>query len=406
MDGVAVSERSQGTWLIVLPIVLVGYGSLFPFDYVPHHPTLADWVHLLRDWPQRLSASDVVGNVLLFVPLGLLIPSLSARWGARITYTAAAVFYALLLQYLQFWYPSRVPSGSDAMFNALGVALGLAFGLIARGWLSSASHELARGTALWPVAAALLLCWLLYRWFPWAPTLDIDDLKHGLKPLVRNVSLDPTRVLHDAAAWLLWFWLASQGPFRPRTAVLLGIAVMLAEPLFVGNTVTPNNLVGLVTAIVLRPLLSAGVRGRSIMLALLCISIIASGLAPYRFTASNGFLWLPFAGMLSGSMVLNTASLLEKCYLYGSMIVLLRSFGPRWWTAALPVAIELAGIEWLQRSLPGRTAEITDPLLALLLALCFSAMEGLRQQDKLPVEAEPSPARIVMNPKDRHVLDD
>ena len=371
LTNVPEPPRAGTAVLLALLCVLITYGSIYPFDYVAHRPTLADVAHLLHDWPRRLSASDVVGNVLLFVPLGLLIPSLSERLSARVLYATAAVCYALLLQYLQFWYPSRVPSGSDAAFNTLGVLLGLAFGLIARGRLGRATRSLARGTMLWPIAAALLLCWISYRWFPWAPTLDVGDLKNALKPLVRNMAFDATRVLHDASAWLLWFWLAAQGPLRPRTVVLLGIGITLAEPLFVGNTVTPDNLAGMVAAIFLRPLLACSAHGRELLFVLLGASALASGLAPFRFTALNGFHWLPFAGMLSGSMVVNTASLIEKCYLYGGLVVLLAAAGAHWWGAGLAVAAGLACIEWLQMSIPGRTAEITDPLLALLLAVAF-----------------------------------
>jgi len=66
---------------------------------------------------------------------------------------------------------------------------------------------------------------------------------------------------------------------------------------------------------------------------------------------------------------------LRKCFWYGSAIWLLRAAGWRLARAAVAVALLLGAIEGIQIHLPGRVAEITDPLLALILAVTLGLSE-------------------------------
>jgi hypothetical protein len=101
-------------WLV---LALVAYGSLFPFRYQAHLPSWADGWALLRP-ETRHSRSDLLGNVLLFVPYGLLLaaPMLLRR---RMLALLGGAALALGLQYLQFWFPDRDPIGTDAVLNVV-----------------------------------------------------------------------------------------------------------------------------------------------------------------------------------------------------------------------------------------------------------------------------------------------
>jgi hypothetical protein len=59
---------------------------------------------------------------------------------------------------------------------------------------------------------------------------------------------------------------------------------------------------------------------------------------------------------------------LQKCFWYGSPAWLLRAAGWRLARAAVAVAFLLCAIEAIHVYIPGRVSEITDPLLALILA--------------------------------------
>ena len=98
--------------------------------------------------------------------------------------------------------------------------------------------------------------------------------------------------------------------------------------------------------------------------------LILRGLAPYHWTVlANPFSWVPFSGFLRAKWDFGVLTLLQKCYWYGSGIWLLRVAGFRLIQATAAVAGLVGMIEVIQIHLPGRVPEITDPLLALLMAM-------------------------------------
>jgi hypothetical protein len=67
--------------------------------------------------------------------------------------------------------------------------------------------------------------------------------------------------------------------------------------------------------------------------------------------------------------------LLRKAFEYGSLVWLLRASGMRYWSAGIWVAAGLLLLETLQRYMPNRQPEITDALLAGVLALILWGSE-------------------------------
>lgn len=367
--------------LMGIVAVLIGYGSFFPFDYAAHQPAVAD-LWLLWAWPQRVFVVDAAGNLLLFLPLGLCMAAVARSWGARAAWLVAGILFAWVLQYLQFWFPSREPSGSDAWFNMAGLLAGLLAGGGLQGWLRSHTARLAEASPLWPIAAGLMLLWVVYRWFPLVPALDLAHLRDALAPLLFTPRWSTVRVLHDTAGWLLWFLLARHLPFRASGwgMSLAAVAVLVVEPFFWRNALSLSNVAGLGFALLARRWMTEGPHAAHRVLVLLAASIVASGLLqPWpRFGLPQRFLFMPFAGLLYGNMLLNTAALVEKCFLYGGAVVLLGRLGLRLPWAGVLLALGLLGIEWAQRWSPGRTPELTDPLLALLLGWIFHLLLAAR----------------------------
>lgn len=56
--------------LLGFTAVLITYGSLYPFDFSPVAPEAMR--RLFADWQLMGSRGDIVGNVILFVPWGLV----------------------------------------------------------------------------------------------------------------------------------------------------------------------------------------------------------------------------------------------------------------------------------------------------------------------------------------------
>jgi hypothetical protein len=109
---------------------------------------------------------------------------------------------------------------------------------------------------------------------------------------------------------------------------------------------------------------------------LLSAYILAERLEPFQFSAyGRAFGWTPFRSFLYGSVEVNITSFLEKAFLYGSLIWLLDRSGLRSGVSTILVAILLFATSWTEIYLPGRSAEITDALMALLIGAIIAAIE-------------------------------
>lgn len=354
---------------MLVVVLLVVYGSLFPFRYRNHEPSWADVVWLLDMGVTHLSRSDMIGNVLLFVPYGFLAVQADVRrkaigfWGG--------VALAVVIQYVQFWFPDRDPSGVDAVLNVVGMLLGIALGHLAGPPLHKWLLKNPQGTDIGLFTTGLMLLWLVDRWFPLVPTLDVQNLKNALKPLMDWTHIAWLDVLQHAVGWLAFLRLANYSVLRnlglPTLWGLCGLVVAV-EPLFLNNTLGPDNLIGLSLAILFSRSLHRGPLSLAVLIFLLFVTIFASALEPYAFQWVGGFAWIPFTGSLAGDPIAAIPALVEKSYWYGSLVFMLRYLGVSHRATTWSVGLTLLGLELLQQWLPGRTAEITDPLVAVALA--------------------------------------
>jgi hypothetical protein len=121
-------------------------------------------------------------------------------------------------------------------------------------------------------------------------------------------------------------------------------------------------------------------RGRSglrVIALLFAGMVLVEALAPFHFlSAPRPFGWIPFRGFFHGSLSVNLVSFLEKCFVYGALVWLLARSGVRLGIAAAGAAAFVLALHVAQTYLPGRSAEITDPLLVLLLAGAMAVLEG------------------------------
>jgi hypothetical protein len=164
-------------------------------------------------------------------------------------------------------------------------------------------------------------------------------------------------------------------------------AVLAAKVVIIGKTLSAAEIAGAGTALAVWLLLavSFGARLRVAAIALLFSAyIIAERLEPFQFTAyGRAFGWTPFRSFLFGSVEVNITSFLEKAFLYGALIWLLEKSGLRTGVSTILVAIMLFAAGWAETYLPGRSAEVTDALMALLIGIIIAVVktptEGSRQ---------------------------
>lgn len=122
-------DRHQSSaWPLALATTaLVVYASLYPFEGW-RDQGLPPWTFLAAALPRYWTGFDVGINLLGYAPLGFLLALASLRSGQRrfaVTLaTLAAALLSLLMETLQSYLPTRVPSNLDFALNATGAWLG------------------------------------------------------------------------------------------------------------------------------------------------------------------------------------------------------------------------------------------------------------------------------------------
>jgi glycopeptide antibiotics resistance protein len=129
----------------VLATLLAIYGSLVPLEF--RSITFTEAVERFRNIRYLelgiQSRSDLVANVLLFVPLGFLWSACWVRSGrrcARELVKGAVIVMALLLlacsiEFTQLWFPRRTVSLNDILAESTGGLIGVSLWLVSGGWL-------------------------------------------------------------------------------------------------------------------------------------------------------------------------------------------------------------------------------------------------------------------------------
>ncbi len=376
--------------LVLVFAGIVTYGSLYPFDF---RPLQGGELRALSDSLLRLSTrGDILGNVVLFVPLGLLARLAWPRQRLWVLLLWSGLL-ALLVQLAQLFLPSRDASLQDVLWNLLGVILGIAGAGLGRRLLA-AGLPLATGDAF---ALLLLGLWLAARLSPFVPSLDWQQIKDSLKPLLLHPQWDLAKLLVQTALWAvaarLW-WALWRGP-APLAVYLAGLAlVFLGETLVVANVVTLPALLGALLGLLLWRLVSRWRHGDALLAVCLMGALLIKGLSPFQLRpAPVDFNWLPLHGFLGALTLFNVAVLLEKAYFYGALLWISRREGAGLGFATfLAVALTFA-VELAQTRLAGHTPEITDPLLALAMAALYRALEGLRPDEARARSTQGPPLR-------------
>lgn len=377
-DRYAASEsprvRTIARWLVLATVLLILYGSLFPFRF----SSLRDvdlWALITGLRVARASRGDVVANLLLYVPLGLcLMLAWPARWTRLKGFVWAVLLGSLLslcVELLQVHASSRVSSLTDLALNAAGAAIGAFVAIV---YFAIGSTIRIPGLAAGrpdPVPLALIALWLAFRLAPFVPTIDWQKYKDALKPLLLEPELAWLDVFRYLVGWLVVGYAVRQvwrREYAIYALVTLAALVLIGRVMVVGKTLSASEVAALTACIPLGAVLIVMTdRRRTLVLALMLIAVIVvSGLKPFELQMpAQRFSWVPFMSSLNDNLEVNYSVLLEKCFWYFALIWLLARRGAGIAAAALGTALLLGLIELAQLWIPGRSAEITDPLLAL-----------------------------------------
>lgn len=239
-------------------------------------------------------------------------------------------------------------------------------------------------------AVALLYLFAGYELFPFFPALGRYALLPKLSVLFSAASWPSRAFFESLGAWLAGSALVEALAGRRRAGWMIALA-LLAIPLkllIVGRTTSGSEILGALLGVACW-LLLRGLRRAKLLAALLALAaLVISGLTPFRFDSQpQPFTWVPFVALLESPWEPAFMTLLGKSFLYGSAVWLFRESGLGWAASSLIVAIPLAAVEAIQVYLPGRTAEATDPLMAILLGFGLMLMERRGQPRPQPLLA-------------------
>jgi VanZ family protein len=388
-------------WLTAGMIVLIVYGSLYPFHFKPGSMGLS-FVQALDQlsWA-RANRGDRLSNVLLYLPLGFcLYLSVHRRFGRRLSALVAIFLGALLslsMEFSQVYVSVRVPSLMDLSLNTtgtvLGVAAGLGWGAIA-GWMHLPSRQdQPPGDA---TAILLLGLWLAWRLAPFIPHFDFAKLKAAVRPLLQP-QIDITATFVYLAYWMIVSEAVAKLVSKANTleALLVLIATVLAGRLIVANqTFVPDELLALVLLLpVLVLLMRLPPQPKRVTMMLILIAAFAiERLAPFQLSAATTLEFWPGALTMLDTLLHDTThalaaidivSLFGSLFVFGALAWSIREVGVSMAVAAIAMVLLVFVMEGLRRWLGGQSASLTDPLLAVLVGVAFGYVHRRRDRTLL-----------------------
>ena len=368
--------------LLLLVAALIVYGSLFPWHFAfarPGNPIDALLASLYFR-VDRFLLRDGLLNVLLYMPLGLAAAMVARRRAsARVAGMLALCLggaLSLTMEVLQFYVPGRMPSLIDVVTNSAGTAIGVFVALIV--WPELGIDLGARGVKA-SAPALVLLSWAAYQLYPLFPALRISRLVAELGSLARSAPVWPASAVEIWSAAAGWFAvaLAAEAVFgRVRLWWLIAAMAVLPARLFLaGRHLTLDECLGAALGLLLWILLR---HRRHAGVVAIASAIVLRELAPFHFAAASApFSWVPFGATLEALRQPAALTFLGKAFEYGAAVWLLRQAGMRYWGAGAAVAAGLVLMEFAQRFLPGRTPEITDSVLALLMTFALAGLDSV-----------------------------
>lgn len=348
---------------------------MYPWNFTPRHIAGNPVEILLHAWHPAYSRwffRDIVVNVCLYIPLGFAAYMVFRGSRMPLLRFYGPVLLGLVLsasmELAQLYTPSRDTSLIDLITNVIGSAAGVAVAVLFEKMAGPIPRR-SRPFRVDRAALMLVFCWLAWLLFPFFPVLGMFVLIRKVAAFVAAPLFVPLPVLSAAAIWFAaGLLLASAGIRLVKPLLGLSVLAVPAQLLIVERQPVPSDLLGAIAGFflfALRP--EAKPITKTEAWAFLAVVAIR-GFSPFRFAAAAApFTWIPFAALLNSEWQFATLTLLGKILYYTTAVWLLRKTGMQLWLATAIVAALLALIEATQTHLPGRTPEIMDPLLALLM---------------------------------------
>jgi VanZ family protein len=375
--------------ILLLIVAFIVYGSLYPWDFHSRQFSGSPFLLLLDSWPDRLSVNllrDAIINVLLYIPLGAAAFLAFAQKYRAVIGIVGAVLIGFALstsvEIVQLFEPQRVSSLLDVMTNTAGSLIGaIAAWILFPQWKSA---NFSRHVA-WkrePAAFALLLIWVSFQLYPLVPSYGFTRLPGKLLALVHSPwsGLELLACITEG----LVVAIICERVFGVATSRLLFICIPLALPvrlMIAGRALAATDLIGIAAAFAIWALFLHRTPYRlRVCAGIVIITLVVRGVALFYLSRTPSlFHWKPFTVSMGNDWTSSALVLLRKLFDYGSALWVVHIAGTSYLFAASLVAVTLAVIEAVQVWLPGRAAESTDPVIAIMLGFILWRLEKERR---------------------------
>lgn len=165
--------------------VLIVYASLHPFSGW-RDPGLSPFVFLEAGWPRYWTAFDLIINISAYMPLGFFLAQSFGRRTLPLLPSLFAFMLGAMLSFvvegIQSWLPSRVPSNIDFVCNSLGSCLGAILSLCCGDRffirIAKVQHHLLAPIPHIEAGLVLTGLWLLTQLSPETLLFGAGDLRH------------------------------------------------------------------------------------------------------------------------------------------------------------------------------------------------------------------------------------
>ena len=371
--------------LLAFVVLLILYGSLYPWEFEPLRDTDPLTV-LLHSWNfelNRFILRDIAVNVTLYLPLGFVGYLVFRRTRRRIApiLLAASIGCALScgVEMTQAFEPDRNTSLVDVATNTVGAIAGAILALLAERSFGPFGLRPRAGSPRDASAVALLGSFAASLLFPFFPISGRAALRMKIAAILHGPVLDPVLLLSALSSWYAaGLMMRAAGVGKAKVSMALAFAPLVIQ-LFV---IRHEPWIAVVLGAIAGAFLASTLPQAALSAALVTLMIIVRGMQPLHFASSaQPFLWVPFGGFLKMDWATGIGLIFQKIFYYGAAIWLLRAAGARLRTATAAVTVVLSCLEAVQRFIPVHTPEITDPLLALLLGFGIAALHPSRGRE-------------------------
>ena len=159
------------------------------------------------------------------------------------------------------------------------------------------------------------------------------------------------------------------GVERSRIAIAVMAALAIVWRLLIGVAMPLEEYAALIAVVVWTAAISR-LRGRdALVAALFATSVILQALEPFHFLdQARRFGWIPFVSFIQGPRENGIRVFFDKAFTYGALVWLVARAGISWTPATAVCGVLVFALRLLQTYLPGRSAEITDVTMLVMLA--------------------------------------